>query len=105
MVNRFREKSDNAPFAGAQLTFSAGRPSKILMQDKPLENDRVYRLVTLNFIADGGDNILRDIQFEKKIITNVVFRDFLIQEIRNMTQEGRHIVGKMDNRVVIQPTP
>lgn len=105
MFNRFREKSDNAPFAGAQLTFSAGRPSKILVQDKPLENDRVYRLVTLNFIADGGDNILRDIQFEKKIITNVVFRDFLIQEIRNMTQEGRHIVGKMDNRVVIQPTP
>ena len=56
-------------------------------------------------IADGGDNILRDIQFEKKITTEVVFRDFLIREIKNMSQEGRHIVGKMDDRVVIQPTP
>ena len=105
VFNRFKEKSDNAPFSGAQLVFSSGRPFKILVQGKPLENDRVYRLVTLNFIADGGDNILRDIQFEKKLITNVVFRDFLIQEIKNMTQEGRHIVGKMDDRVIIQPTP
>lgn len=106
VFNRFNEKSNNAPFSGAQLTFAgSGRPSRILVQGKPLVDDRVYRLVTLNFIADGGDNILRDIQFEKKITTDVVFRDFLIQEIRNMTQEGRHIVGKMDDRVIIQPTP
>ena len=105
MFGRFREKIDNAPFSGAQLTFSAGWPSRILVQGKPLETDRVYRLVTLNFIADGGDNILRDIQFEKKIVTNVVFRDFLIDEIKAMTQEGRHIEGKMDDRVVITPTP
>lgn len=105
MFNRFKEKSNNAPFSGAQLTFSQGRPYRILVQGKPLMDDRVYRLVTLNFIADGGDNILRDIQFEKKITTEVVFRDFLIQEIKNMNQEGRHIVGKMDDRVVIQPTP
>ena len=105
MFSRFEERRNNAPYAGAKVVYLSGRPTKILVQGKPIDNNQLYRMVTLNFIAEGGDNILRDIQYEKTCYTDLVFRDFLIREIRNMTQEGRHVNAKMDDRVVIQPVP
>ena len=105
MFNRFEERRNNAPYSGAKVIYLSGRPTKILVQGKPIDNDRLYRMVTLNFIAEGGDNILQGIQYEKTHYTDLVFRDFLVREIRNMTQEGRHVNAKLDDRVVIQPVP
>jgi 5''-nucleotidase/2'',3''-cyclic phosphodiesterase and related esterases len=105
MFNRFEERKKNAPYAGAKVTYHSGHPIQVLVQGKPIDDERTYRVVTLNFIAEGGDNILSGIKYERTHYTQVVFRDFLIREIRNMTQEGRHIVGKLDNRVVIKPMP
>lgn len=105
-LKHFTDK-DNAPYAGAQITYRNGRPIDIRIQGKPIDDNRLYKMVTLNFILEGGDNILKDAQlqkihFEKVVYSPVIFRDFIIDEIKKMTQQGQTVKGGLDNRVIIK---
>lgn len=88
----------NAPYAGATLVYTNNKPSQILVQGNPIDDNRLYTLVTLNFISDGGDHLLENIQFEKIEYTTVTFRDFLIAELKAMTARGETVTGKKDGR-------
>lgn len=101
---RFREHGFNAAYSGAQITYISGLPSQIKIQGQPLDDEKTYMLVTINFIADGGDDILKDIHFENTRLTNIIFRDFLIEEIKNITKSGKSVTSRLDDRVIINPT-
>lgn len=96
-LGRFTDQF-NAPYAGATLVYANNKPSQILVQGKPIDDNRLYTLVTLNFISDGGDHLLENIRFEKIEYTTVTFRDFLIAELKAMTARGETVTGKKDGR-------
>ena len=98
-LDRFNDKF-NAPYSGATIIYKNNKPVKITVQGKPIEDNRLYKLVTLNFISDGGDKLLEDIQYEKIEYTAMTFRDFLIAEMKALTARGEKIVGKKDGRAV-----
>lgn len=93
----------SAPMAGIKMVYRNGRPVKILIGGEPLSDTKTYRMITLNFIAEGGDNLLRDVHYERVVNSNVIFRDFLLEEIQKMTREGKVIHCELDDRVVIEP--
>ncbi len=103
-LKRFTDKK-NAPMAGVQMTYRNGRPVKILVQNEPLDDQKLYRLVTVDFIAKGGDSLISDIRFEKTVYSNVIFRDFLIEEIKDMNQNGIILDGQLEGRVSIERQP
>ena len=96
-LGRFTDQF-NAPYAGATVNSKNSKPAIILVNGKPIDDNRHYKLVTLNFIADGGDHLLEGIQYEKIEYTTVTFRDFLIAELKAMTARGEKVVGKKDGR-------
>ena len=98
-LSRFNENL-NAPYSGVVIRYKNNKPVDILVQGNPIDNNRMYKLVTLNFISDGGDHILEGIQYEKMEYTTMTFRDFLIVELKAMTARGEKIVGKKDGRAV-----
>lgn len=98
-LERFKPLTQNAPFAGAQMTFQGGKPVRILIGGEPLRDDRIYRLVTLNFISEGGDNILQGVEYERVLYTPVVFRNFLIREIKKMSKP---VTATEDDRVILK---
>mgnify|MGYP002620964561 CR=1 FL=1 len=103
-LQRFTDKA-NAPMAGVEMTYRNSRPVKILVQHAPIDDNRIYKLVTLDFIAKGGDNLLKDIQFESAEYTSMVFRDFLIEEIITINNENRLVDGNLEGRVTIERQP
>lgn len=100
-LNRFDDQF-NAPYSGAVIIFDKDlkkwAPSFIGVNGLPLDENRLYKLVTLNFIADGGDHLLEGIQFEKIEYTTVTFRDFLVAELKAMTARGEIVKGEKDRR-------
>ena len=88
----------NAPYSGVAITYQNNRPTQILVSGKPIEDGREYKLVTLNFIADGGDHLLEGVQYEKIEYTTTTFREFLILELKAVTARGEKVVGKKDGR-------
>ena len=96
-LSRFTDQF-NAPCSGVTMVYTNKKPSQILVQGKPIDDSRMYKLVTLNFISDGGDHLLEGIQYEKIEYTTVTFRDFLIAELKAMTARGETVTGKKDGR-------
>jgi 2',3'-cyclic-nucleotide 2'-phosphodiesterase (5'-nucleotidase family) len=96
-LGRFTDQF-NAPYSGATLVYTNNKPSQILVQGNPIDDNRLYKLVTLNFISDGGDHLLENIQFEKIEYTTVTFREFLIAELKAMTARGETVTGGKDGR-------
>ena len=98
-LGRFTDQF-NAPYSVASITYKNNKPVEILVQGKPIDDNRQYKFVTLNFIADGGDHLLEDVQYEKIEYTTVTFRDFLIAELKAMTARGEKVEGKKDQRAI-----
>ena len=90
-VSRFRLDALAAASAGMEVSYKNNVPYRILIQGKELQDDALYRLITLNFIAEGGDNILSDIQYESLEYSMLVFRDFLIDEVKKITKSGKSL--------------
>lgn len=88
----------NAPYSGATIVYKNNKAVKITVQGKPIDDNRMYKFVTLNFIADDGDDLLKDIQYEKIEYTTVTFRNFLIAELKAMTARGEKVTGRKDGR-------
>ena len=54
------------PIAGITFTISINGPKNILIQGKPIENERVYYVITNDYLANGGDKM---VFFKKGIAT------------------------------------
>ena len=99
-LGRFTDKF-NAPYSGAVIVYNNNKAVNITVQDKPIDDSRLYKLVTLNFISDGGDHLLEGIRYEKIEYTTITFRDFLVAELKAMTARGEKVVGNKDGRAVV----
>ncbi len=91
VVSRFRLNAMMAATAGLNVSYKDNVPYKILVQGKPIQDDAVYRVITLNFIAEGGDKILSDIKYENLDYSMLIFRDFLIDEVKKITKAGKSV--------------
>ena len=97
---RFNDKL-SAPYSGATIVYKQNKPVEILVQGKPIDDKHLYTLVTVNFLADGGDHLLEGIQYERIEYTTMTFRDFMITELKAMTARGETVRGKIDGRAVM----
>ena len=91
--------------ANVQTTYSTGRLNSFTIGGNKLEDEKVYTLVTINFLALGGDNFLSDVNFESVLYIDKLLRDVFIDEIRKKDAQGIEIESLRDNRVIISPTP
>jgi len=104
MFNTFTERR-NAPLANVQTIYSTGRLNSFTIGGVPLENDKVYTIVTINFLASGRDDFLKNLSFESTLHLEKLLRDVFIEEIRKKTALGVEIEGIRDQRVIIRPSP
>ena len=104
MFDGFTEKR-NAPLANVQATYRNGRLLSYTISGTSLVEDKIYTIVTINFLAVGGDEFLSQVNFESTLYLDVLVRDVYMNEIRKKTVQGIEIEGKIDDRVKILPTP
>lgn len=90
--------SANQPYSNAQVLYQGGKIASVTVNGKAIENDQIYRIATLNFIADGGDNILTGLKIDQIYPTGKVFRDVII----NFIKERKQISPRLDDRIIIQ---
>jgi 2',3'-cyclic-nucleotide 2'-phosphodiesterase (5'-nucleotidase family) len=104
MFDAFTEKR-NAPMANVQTKYQNGRLLSFTIGDTHLEDDKIYTIVTINFLALGGDHLLSQVAYESVLYLEISLRDIFIAEIRKRAMQGIEIESRMDSRVIIEPTP
>lgn len=100
IFSRFTAKK-NQPYAQMQIIYNNEKPRKITVKGQSVSPDKLYNLVTVDFIATGGDRILSGIVFEKIMYTEKLLRDMAIEALMNKYKNGQTLSPNylMDKRV------
>ena len=90
--------SEKKPHPLAGMTFTIGKDNlakAILVQGKPLENDKVYYVVTSDYLSNGGDNMI----FFKKGVAKYDLDYKLRNIIIDYFMKNKTIEAKSDSRI------
>jgi len=96
MISRRRVEA----LSGVEMVITGNKADKLLVAGAPIDDERVYKFATINFLMDGGDGVvLSDVAFNRKD-TGVWVRDAIVEYLKEMMDRGETIALKSDGRVV-----
>ena len=105
LFRRFKVKKCEPYSQQVSIQYVGDYLHRVYIHGQKIDNDKIYRMVTLDFILTGGDDILKDIEIGHVEHTGIVVRNAYINHIKKMTAEGKNITGKRDQRMTILPQP
>ncbi|MDH3649292.1 MAG: 5'-nucleotidase C-terminal domain-containing protein [Saprospiraceae bacterium] len=85
---------------GVQLVIKDDLPWEILLDDKPIDDKRLYTVVISDYVANGGNgcDFLKDQQQED---LGVLFRDALIEIVKWHEARGEKVQAKVEGRITM----
>lgn len=90
------------PVAGVKLVVEDGKVDTLLVGGKPIDEDKVYGLATIDFLLDGGDNLNLAKNAVELVVTDKKVVDSMLPYVLEYEKEGRLIESSSDGRVVIR---
>lgn len=99
---QFIAASNGQPLAGMTLEIKDGKAQHIRIGGQPLQKGQVYKLLTYDYLANGGDNSkglddpISRVDLPQKV------RETLLEHIKELTKKGQSINTQLDGRVKIQ---
>lgn len=105
IFRRFKVKKCEPYSQQVNIQYAGDYFHKVFINGQEIDNDKTYRMITLDFIITGGDDILKDIEISNVEHTGIVVRNAYINHIKKMTAEGKNVTGKTDKRMTIIPQP
>ncbi|MCE7064812.1 5'-nucleotidase C-terminal domain-containing protein [Dyadobacter sp. CY326] len=100
-VINFIVKKDGEPISGMHMKIRNGAAYDVTIAGQPFDKNKTYNLLTYDYLADGGDELecLRN-PLERREINKKV-RDALLDNINDLTRQGKKITAQLDERIVI----
>lgn len=87
---------------GARLVVKDRKLVSVTVGGKPLNDNAVYGVATIDFLLDGGDNVSVSRNALSLTKTDVLIRDALMEYLDGLREAGKPIEYKTDGRVEIQ---
>ena len=70
---------------------------------KPLKDDQLYTVATIDYLADGNGRMDAFLQAEKRVCPeDATLRGLFLDYVRKQTAEGKAITSKLDGRITIK---
>lgn len=74
----------------------------VTIDGKPIDKNRIYKIVTLDYLADGNDHMKAFRNAVKTNVSSLMLRDLMIDYVKQQTLEGNEISSKTDGRIIIK---
>ena len=88
---------------GARIVVEDGKLVSAEIAGKPIDDNKIYGLVTISFLLSGGDGLsLAENAVSVTEYKDVMIIDAVLEHVRAETAAGRPISGQEDGRVVIK---
>lgn len=84
-----------------KLVIDEGNVKSVSIDGAPVQMDRVYKIVTIDYLADGNDNMNAFKNAVKTDFTGITLRDLMIDYVREQTRSGNEIVSQLDDRITL----
>lgn len=88
--------------AGARMVISGGKVKSIEVGGKPLDDNRIYGLATIDFLLDGGDRIFAARNARELILTDHMIIDVMLPYVKSFAARGESVEYHLDGRVTIE---
>lgn len=98
---QFIAATSGQPVSGIRLHISDGKATQITIGGQPLEPGKTYKLLTYDYIANGGDHVRGlDSPIQRRDLTQKV-REALIEYVQGLTASGQQLNATLDGRITI----
>lgn len=91
-------------FSGSEVVLTTKNnkteATTILIGGKPIDQQRIYYVATIDYLAEGNDGLSALTYAEKTTNTGILLRDVMTQKVKELTAEGKNIESQLDNRVI-----
>ena len=88
--------------SGARVVIKDSKLVSAEIGGAPIEDDRLYNFVTIDFLLTGGDRIAVGAIAESLEFSDVLLKDMMLDYVRSLTAEGKNIEYQCDGRVVTE---
>lgn len=81
----------------------AGNLLEAKVGGKPLEDDRLYRVATIDYLAEGNDGftVFQEIQ-EREQPDGATLRQLFLDYVQEQTRQGRKLEARVEGRLIIK---
>jgi len=90
---------DGEGVSGISFGMRSGRAESIAIQNRPLDMDSTYWMVTNDYIANGGDGMIILTTASQRVITGEKIRDVIINYLKELKVNGLKVSVKTDRRI------
>lgn len=97
LCNQLAKKGGQA-ISNMQMGIKDSKASKILIAGKPLEFEKYYYIVSVDYLINGGDNMVAFSKNDLYFDTSLKLRDAIIKHMRKEYKKGIKIQVKLDGR-------
>lgn len=103
IFKRFTSKKCEPTSKQVNISYLGDYVYKVQFDGQAIDPEKTYRMVTIDFIANGGDGILKDIEIGNVVHTGIMGRNGYINYIKKLNAKGQSITAEIDKRVNIIP--
>src|SRR5574344_314301 len=101
MMQNFARTHRVEALSGVEVVINNGKLEKCLIGGSPIDDNKIYRVATIDFLMAGGDNVFSFKNNNGIVETGVLIRESIIKMIIDETAAGRDINPQKDGRVKI----
>jgi 2',3'-cyclic-nucleotide 2'-phosphodiesterase (5'-nucleotidase family) len=91
--------TNGQPVAGLKMNIKDKMPENVLINGKPFDVTRTYRVLTSDYIANGGDSMQGFANPISRKNIGLLVRDALLKEVAEIQQAGKMINASLDGRI------
>ena len=73
----------------------------IKVNGEPIDPERIYRIATIDYLAEGNDGLLALTKAQRNRNTGILLRNLMVDYIQKKHKEGIAINGALDDRVIV----
>lgn len=74
----------------------------VSIDGKPIDENKSYKIATLDYLANGNDNMSMFLKSTKTVDTGITLRDIILEYIKSQTKQGKQITSKLDGRITLK---
>ncbi len=81
------------------------KDNKILeatIDGKKVDEDKLYTIVTLDYLAEGNDGMEAMKQAKWNAETGITLRDYMLENVRSLREKGKKLDSDLDERIIIE---
>lgn len=102
ILKKFVKSGRFEALGGVEIVVKDKRMTKCYVGGKRLNDKEMYKLVTIDFLLDGGDSLNLRKGAGEIVISDLYVRDGVIKYIKDKTDAGYIFNNKPDGRIVIK---